>query len=124
MLARRRNIRITIKAVLTWSCNSSRRVHCRMQLFDKVDGKVTPGRGRKRILDFYLKTSTYPEIKSFTVNGSTLLPPEVLPPTFNHQYTIFRQRIKLLSCTLMWLALHCKSVHGVQRSHLLAASLL
>ena len=49
-----------------------------MQLFDKVDGKVTPGRGRKRILDFYLKTSTYPEIKSFSVKGSTLLPPEVL----------------------------------------------
>lgn len=48
-----------------------------MHLFDKVDGKVTPGRGRKRILDFYLKTSTYPEIKSFRVNGSTLLPPEV-----------------------------------------------
>lgn len=48
-----------------------------MQLFDKVDGKVTPGKGRKRILDFYLKTSTYPEIKSFKVNGATLLPPEV-----------------------------------------------
>ena len=60
-----------------------------MQLFDKVDGKVTPGRGRKRILDFYLKTSTYPEIKSFTVNGSTLLPPEVLPPSSDHQDTIF-----------------------------------
>ena len=72
-----------------------------MQLFDKVDGKVTPGRGRKRILDFYLKTSTYPEIKRFAVNGSTLLPPEVLLPTADRQDAIFRQCIKLISCTLM-----------------------
>lgn len=53
------------------------RLLCRMHLFDKVDGKVTPGKGRKRILDFYLKSATYPEIKSFKVDGSTLLPPEV-----------------------------------------------
>jgi hypothetical protein len=87
--------------VLTWSCNVPCCVHCRMQLFDKVDGKVTPGRGRKRILDFYLKTSTYPEIKSFTVNGSTLLPPEVLPPPSDRQYTIVRQCIKHCTATSM-----------------------
>ena len=50
---------------------------CRMQLFEKVDGKVVPGRGKKRIIEFDFKNMVYPPMKTFRLKNSTLIPKEV-----------------------------------------------
>ena len=68
---------------------------CRMQLFEKVDGKVVPGRGKKRIIEFDFKNMVYPPMKTFRLKNSTLIPKEVRAQLGQHMHA----RCPLLSCT-------------------------